>query len=221
MIQNKIINLLRSFGWMLICYFLFFSVIGFLKTIFPELDLDQYEQKEINQLLLENPLQFFLLAVVVAPVIEEGMFRTLIKPSLNDLIFFLSCWVVVITTVFIPESIHWIVKLIFLAVFLIFAFTVLRKIIPVKWQWKLSLIFKRYTVLIWTLTSIVFGVVHVFNYVEGFELNLVLVLLIIPRIIAGFFFGKIKLENKSLVWPIAMHAMNNGLVVIIQLTLTN
>jgi len=59
--------------------------------------------------------------------------------------------------------------------------------------------------------------VHIFNYVEGFELNFVLMLLIFPRIIAGYFFGKIKVENKGLIWPIAMHAMNNGLVFIVLL----
>ncbi|UJH91251.1 hypothetical protein LZ575_00075 [Antarcticibacterium sp. 1MA-6-2] len=56
--------------------------------------------------------------------------------------------------------------------------------------------------------------VHIFNYVDAFEINVVLVLLIIPRIIAGFFFGKVKIENEGLIWAILMHVMNNGVVTI-------
>lgn len=197
---------------MLACYVVFFLFLGVLQILLPEFDLQQYQQTDINRLLLENPVQFFLLAVVIAPLIEEGMFRTLILPTPNEFIFFLSCWLLVIITFFIPEDANWFIRFSFLSLFLLVTFIALREFIPVQWQWKVCLVLKRYYVGIWILTSLLFGIVHIYNYVEGFELNLVLVLLIFPRIIAGFFFGNIKIENKSLIWPVAMHAMNNGTV---------
>lgn len=198
-------------------YVLFFIALGLLSVIFPGLDLNSYQQTDLNRLLEESPLTLVILAVVLAPLIEEGMFRTLIKPSRNELIFFLCIWLFVLTLAFIPQNVNWMIKYGFLILFFILSFIFLREFIPVSWQKNLCRFLSRHYKVIWLITSVVFGMVHIFNYVEGFELNFVLLLLIFPRIIAGYFFGKIKVENKGLVWPIAMHAMNNGLVFIVLL----
>src|SRR5690606_13445693 len=198
-------------------YVLFFIALGLLSVIFPGLDLNSYQQTDLNRLLEESPLTLVILAVVLAPLIEEGMFRTLIKPSRNELIFFLCIWLFVLTLAFIPQSVNWMIKYGFLILFFILSFIFLREFIPVSWQKNLCRFLSRHYKVIWLITSVVFGMVHIFNYVEGFELNFVLLLLNFPRIIAGYFFGKIKVENKGLVWPIAMHAMNNGLVFIVLL----
>src|SRR5690606_11292128 len=165
----------------------------------------------------ESPLKLVILAVVLAPLIEEGMFRSLIKPSRNELIFFLCIWLFVFVLVFIPEDVNWMIKYGFLLLFFILSFIFLREFIPRSWQKIMCRFLSRYYKVIWMITAVIFGMVHIFNYVEGFELNFVLMLLIFPRIIAGYFFGKIKVENKGLIWPIAMHAMNNGLVFIVLL----
>jgi len=216
-VLKKVINLVRNFGLMLGFYVLFFIALGLLSVIFPGLDLNSYQQTDLNRLLEESPLTLVILAVVLAPLIEEGMFRTLIKPSRNELIFFLCIWLFVLTLAFIPQSVNWMIKYGFLILFFILSFIFLREFIPVSWQKNLCRFLSRHYKVIWLITSVVFGMVHIFNYVEGFELNFVLLLLIFPRIIAGYFFGKIKVENKGLVWPIAMHAMNNGLVFIVLL----
>jgi len=216
-ILKKIINLIRNFGLMLGCYVLFFIALGLLSIIFPSLDLDSYQQTDLNRLLEESPLKLVILAVVLAPLIEEGMFRTLIKPSRNELIFFLCIWLFVIALAFIPDDVNWMIKYGFLLLFFILSFIFLREFIPPSWQKKLCRFLSRNYKVIWIITAVVFGMVHIFNYVEGFELDFVLMLLIFPRIIAGYFFGKIKVENKGLVWPIAMHAMNNGLVFLVLL----
>jgi len=117
----------------------------------------------------------------------------------------------------IPQEVNWMIKYGFLLLFFILSFIFLREFIPRSWQKTICRILSRYYKVIWIITAVVFGMVHIFNYVEGFELNFVLVLLVFPRIIAGYFFGKIKVENKGLVWPIAMHAMNNALVFIVLL----
>lgn len=217
MILKKVINLVRNFGLMLGCYILFFIALGLLSIIFPGLDLESYQQTDLNRLLEEAPFKLVILAVVLAPLIEEGMFRTLIKPTPNELIFFLCIWLFVITLAVIPENVNWMIKYGFLLLFFILSFIFLREFIPGSWQKNLCRLLSRYYRVVWIITAIIFGMVHIFNYVEGFELNFVLMLLIFPRIIAGYFFGKIKVENKGLVWPMAMHAMNNGLVFIVLL----
>lgn len=211
----KIQNLLRNYGWMLGCYFVFFVALGILKAGFPEFEFERYQQTDLIRLLEENPWKFVLMAIIFAPLIEEGMFRTLIKPSQNELLFFLCSWIFVGVISFIPADVFWIIKYGFLILFMILTFLFLKEFIPQKWQSKSCFFLGRHYKFIWILTSVIFGMVHIFNYVEGFQLDFLLILLIIPRIIAGFFFGKIKIENQGLFWPITMHAMNNAIVLFV------
>ena len=213
----KVKNLIGNFGSMLGFYFLFFLLLGIIKMIFPDFDTNQYEQTDINRLLEEDPLRLILLAVVLAPLIEEGMFRTLIKPSQNELIFFLCSWILVFGIAVIPEDTNWMIKFGFLLPAFILSFIFLKEFIPEKWQLAMCVFLNQHYKVVWLATAVIFGMVHIYNYVEGFELTFVLFLLVVPRIIAGYFFGKIKIENGGLFWPIAMHAMNNGIVFLILL----
>ena len=197
------------------CYIIFFICLGLLSTFFPGFDLDQYQQSDINRLLEEDPLRLVILAVIFAPIIEEGMFRTLLKPTPNELIFFLCIWIFVLALVLVPDDTYWVIKYSFLLLLMLVVFIFLRELIPLKWQWRACYFLERYYIIVWGLSSVIFGLVHILNYVEGFELNFVLFLLIFPRIIAGYFFGKIKIENNGLAWPMLMHAMNNSVVFLI------
>jgi len=200
---------------MLGCYFVFFIALGILKATFPEFEFERYQQTNLIQLMEENPWKFVIMAIIFAPLIEEGMFRTLIKPSQNELIFFISSWIFLGVISFIPADVYWAIKYGFLILFMILTFLFLKEFIPKKLQVNLCLFLGNYYKFIWILTSVIFGMVHIFNYVEGFQLNFLLILLIIPRIIAGFFFGKIKIKNQGLFWPITMHAMNNAIVLFV------
>ncbi len=200
---------------MLGCYFVFFIALGILKAGFPEFKFDTYQQTELLQLLEESPWKFLLMAMIFAPLLEEGMFRAIIKPSQNELLFFLCSWIIAGVISWIPGDVFWPIKYGFLIVFTILTFLFLKEFIPQKWQSNLCLFLNAHYKIIWIATSVVFGMVHIFNYVEGFQLDFLLVLLILPRIIAGFFFGKIKIENQSLLWPMIMHGMNNGIVLFV------
>ncbi len=197
------------------CYFLFFMGMGILKTIFPELDFDRYQQTEIYEMMTNNPLVFFILAVIIAPIIEECLFRSLIKPSQNEILVFICSWILFISLPFIPAKANLILKysLLLLSVFIIFLF--LKSIIPEKKMKKMQYYLHKYYRLIWMLSALIFGYVHVWNYVSGFEFNFILFILIFPRIIAGYFFGRLKVQNQQLYWPILLHAMNNGIVVLL------
>ncbi len=197
------------------CYFLFFMGMGILNTIFPELDFDRYQQTEIYEMMTNNPLVFFILAVIIAPIIEECLFRSLIKPSQNEILVFICSWILFISLPFIPAKANLILKysLLLLSVFIIFLF--LKSIIPEKKMKKMQYYLHKYYRSIWMLSALIFGYVHVWNYVSGFEFNFILFILIFPRIIAGYFFGRLKVQNQQLYWPILLHAMNNGIVVLL------
>ncbi|MGW1455492.1 CPBP family glutamic-type intramembrane protease [Salegentibacter agarivorans] len=194
-------------------YFLFFFLLGFLNTFLPELDLEKYQQTELFNLMDESPLAFILMAVIIAPLLEESMFRTLIKPSFTEIYIFICAVLAFIGLGFIPQEAHSLLKygLVILSAIIIFLF--LQSLQPSRFLRIFRIILYRNYRFIWLLTAILFGLVHIWNYVEGWQFDLILFLLIFTRIIAGYFFGKIKVENGSLLWPITMHAMNNGIVV--------
>ncbi|SKB37957.1 CAAX protease self-immunity [Salegentibacter holothuriorum] len=194
-------------------YFLFFFLLGFLNTFLPSLDLEKYQQTELFNLMDESPLAFILMAVIIAPILEESMFRTLIKPSFTEIYIFICAVLAFIGLGFIPQEAHSLLKygLVILSAIIIFLF--LQSLTPSRFLRVFRIILYRNYRLIWLLTAALFGLVHIWNYVEGWQFDLILFLLIFPRIIAGYFFGKIKVENGNLIWPIAMHAMNNGIVV--------
>ncbi|SHF88577.1 CAAX protease self-immunity [Salegentibacter echinorum] len=197
---------------MLGAYFLFFFLTGILNSFLPNLDLSKYQQTELFNLMDESPFTFIFMAVVIAPVLEESMFRTLIKPSFTEIYIFICAILAFISLGFIPLEAHALLKfgIIILSGVIIFLF--LQSLKPSTWFRKFRIFLHRNYRMVWWLSAIIFGVVHIWNYVEGWQFDLILFLLIFPRIIAGYFFGKIKLENHSLLWPIAMHAMNNGIV---------
>ena len=214
-IASKIKNLFRHYFLTMACYFLFFMGMSILNTIFPELDFDRYQQTEIYEMMTDNPLVFFILAVIIAPIMEECLFRSLIKPSQNEILVFICSWILFVSLAFIPAEANLILKysLLLLSIFIIFLF--LKSIIPEKRLKKIQYYLHKYYRLIWILSAVIFGYVHVWNYVSGFEFNFILFILIFPRIIAGYFFGRLKIQNRELYWPILLHAMNNGIVMLL------
>lgn len=216
-VKTKLRNLLHNYGLMLGCYFLFFFILSLLSSVYPQIDFEKYRQTELFRLMNENPLKFGLMAVVIAPVIEESVFRSLIKPSENDILIFLCALLLLTSVYYIPIEAYWLLKDILLLLSVIIIFIFLKAIIPQPLLARISRIFSRRYVLVWLISAVIFGLVHIGNYVESWEFNLMLFLLIFPRIIAGFFFGKVKVENGSLFWPILLHAMNNGLIVLFTL----
>lgn len=199
---------------MILCYLIFFILLGFLTSYFPGIDISKYEQSELFENLESNPLKFIFLASILAPVIEESMFRSLIKPSTASLKLFVCSILYFIGLLIIPYEGHWFLKygLLFLTLFLVY-YALGELISPVFYE-KIIFLLHRHYLLVWIIGSISFGFVHIFNYVEVFYVDMALFILIFPRIIAGFFFGKIKLENHGMIWPVLMHSMNNSMVLL-------
>jgi len=216
-LQLKLKNLIRNFGLMILCYFLFFFVLQVINTFIFDLDMQKYEQIEILKILQESPLKFIFLAAIAAPVIEESIFRSLLKPSESSLKIFFCVMLYLLGITLIPEEAHWTLKYLLLFGVIALVYYALGELIQFKVYNIICYWLHRYYFPIWIGGAIIFGLVHIFNYVETFQIDLVLFIMIFPRIIAGYFFGKIKLENKGLIWSILMHSMNNSLVILIVL----
>ncbi|MEH6406762.1 MAG: CPBP family intramembrane glutamic endopeptidase [Leeuwenhoekiella sp.] len=176
----------------------------------PGINFNIYKQDGILQLLAQNKLKAFIAIVIFAPIAEEMMFRTLIKPRHIDIVLFMAVWPVFFLLRFVPIDVYWVVKLIFTAVFLFSVTYIGKQLIPEEQTESVRYWLNKFNIPVLVVTSLIFGFVHINNYVEEFTVNLVLFLLIFPRILAGFMLGWIKLKNKNLVWSMALHAMNNG-----------
>lgn len=183
--------------------------------MFPGIDLEQYQQSELFEMLEESPFKFFFLAAIAAPILEESIFRSLIKPSQSNIKLFICAILYIAGLALIPEKGHWILRYTLIFITLSLFYYAMGELIPEKFFLKISGFLTRWYLPIWIFGAIIFGMVHVFNYVENLYFDLVLFILIFPRIIAGFFFGKIKIENKGMFWPILLHSMNNSMVLLL------
>ena len=205
------------------CFLLFCSYILFalfklmLSKIFPSVLNSDYTQSAIQEMLNSEPLRAAVMIGISAPIFEEMMFRTLIKPTHTDLVLFLTSWPVFLTSYFIPAEVHWFFKLVFIAIFLsCFTYVGVQLINPYKVRHLRTWLSRNYK-LLWVLSSFAFGLIHITNYVDVFIINLPLFLHIVPRILAGFFFGYIKIKNKNLGWSMALHSLNNAVPLLLLL----
>lgn len=212
-IPQKTNTLVRYYLRLVALYVLYFISLSVLSTYIPELISDKYEQTFLQELLAEKPLQLFFLAVLFAPILEEMMFRTLLKPSHSDIILFLCAWPVYYLNGYLPQNAHWFIKLIFIAIFLFVVFYMLRELISDNKTARLRHFLSSHYKLVLVVSSFLFGLIHINNYVEDFIINAALVALIIPRVLAGFMMGFIKLENRNISWSMGLHAINNGVVI--------
>ena len=205
--------LFKTFFRMWGLYILFFMTIGILSIWIPELKADGYEDTVLKELSQNNPFKLFILACIFAPIVEEMMFRTLIKPRHTDIILFICSWPVFIGLRFFPKDIHWGVLLAFAGVLLFVLFYILKHLITETGTQRLRTFLDKRTTLVLIVASIVFGLVHINNYVDDFVINMALFMLIVPRIISGFMMGWIKIKNQGLIWSMGLHFMNNAFVV--------
>ncbi|WP_298548952.1 CPBP family glutamic-type intramembrane protease [uncultured Aquimarina sp.] len=210
-IKNLFVHYFRLFG----LYILFFICVAILQSIFPYLDLQKYSQDSIFEILKENKLKAFLAMVVFAPIIEELMFRTLLKPKTKELLLFLSSWTLFIIGLFITLELALQYRYLIFIVSLFGIFFIYKQLISKKHLRKAKSFLENHQSITLQITSITFGFLHIFNYVDSFRVDSILFLLIVPRIIAGHMFGKLKIENNHIIWPILLHAINNGVVFLI------
>ncbi len=213
-LTNKNFNLLlKSYFWIWVSYFAFFALLGLLKYLFPEVAIEKYEQTQLRDLIENNPIQLLVLGVIIAPILEELLFRTLLKPTHPEFLLFLSGLTAFIFNIVAAPYGNWILRSILLFIILIVTYYILQEIISERKTQRIRAFLAKYVWTVLIITSIVFGLAHVNNYVDSFFLNLALFLLIVPRIIIGFIAGRLKLQSGAMLWPILLHFMNNAFLI--------
>jgi uncharacterized protein len=176
--------------------------------ISPILKIVGYKESQhlIAQELADNPSILILIStVIIAPLIEEIVFRGWLRPSFRNLVvafwLFIGGWV--IFTLF-PE------------------FTILNSIISVLvgLYWLLSvqknnmesLIPKQLYRYLYYFAIIWFGLVHFPNFNDN-SIWYLAPILVLPQLIAGFTFGFVRM-NFGLKWSILAHAFENFVLII-------
>ena len=217
--------LLKSYLLVWGFYFAFFMVLGILSKWFPELINNEYKQERLLEMLNNQPIQLLISAVIIAPIFEEIMFRSLIKPSYEDLLLFISGWISFFFMGFSEGLTNWYIRLLIMFAVFIGVYYLLQFVVPRKALVGVQGFLGKYVLVILIITSIIFGMAHIYNYVESFLLNAALFAMIIPRIVLGGIAGWLKVKTGVLIWPILLHFLNNafviGIMLIIKYTITN
>ena len=209
--------LLTSYGYVWLFYLLFFMAIGFLTNYFPEIDTDRYKQTTLVEMLKNEPLKLLVSAVILAPIVEELMFRSIIKTDHWQLLLFISSWLAFFFRMIPLEIGFWPIRILLVAAVIIASFYILQEIIPKHRTDKIVRFLNKYPITITIITSILFGFAHVYNYVDSFFINSALIILVFPRIILGGIAGWLKIKTGVLLWPILLHFLNNAVAVGIML----
>ena len=212
--------LLKSYLLVWAFYFSFFMVLGILSKWFPELINNEYKQERLLEMLNNQPIQLLISAVIIAPIFEEIMFRSLIKPSYEDLLLFISGWLSFLFMGFSKGLTDWYIRLLIMFAIFIGIYYLLQFLMPRKALLGIQKFLGKYVLVVLIVTSLIFGMAHIYNYVESFLINAALFAMIIPRIILGSIAGWLKIKTGVLIWPILLHFLNNAFVVGIMLVVT-
>lgn len=199
----------KSLSLLLLLYAIYALGILVLKVLYPDIELAAYEQTSLKTFIKDSPVQAFLMILILGPVLEEMLFRSLLNPSHYDLACFIAGWPVFIISPYIPEDVNVFVRIGFLVVLLASLIYIIAQLIPPLKARHLRVCLSKYRMLLWCASSLLFGLSHITNYVSEYIFNIPLLLLILPRIFSGFAFGYLKIKNQKLQWPIALHAINN------------
>ena len=220
--SQKSINLALAYLLVVATFIVYFVGVAFLSLAFPDLGINQLSESRLQSMIEENPLKFFFLAVIFAPVIEEGLWRTLIKPKSWELSLFVSSWIVFIGLSFIPQDVYWWLTYAIAGLTLYLLHKIFSELLVDKNTAKIRALLSKYYIATILISSIIFGFMHVGNYVDTFTVTIPIFIAIIPRIILGIYFSAIKIVNGHIFWAISLHAINNAAVFLITyVTLNN
>lgn len=213
--NDKLTNLFKNYVLVAGIFVIYFLAIGILNVAFPEWSLDSFKETRLQDMMRDNPWRFFFLAVVVAPFFEESLYRSLVQPKPWELVLFFSCVILFFAGRLVPDDVVWYLKSIISLLSLFLIYKVLLELISKNFLKMACARLTKFKLPIIVFTSVAFGFAHVSNYTEEFILTWPIFIAIIPRIILGFMFCKIKLENNGLPWAMGLHGINNGIVFII------
>jgi uncharacterized protein len=181
-------------------YFILFIIIILLSPVISLLKLFT----DISEVKL-NLSDFIILSgmVIFVPIIEEIIFRLILRPTSTNIIFYLLfTFFVFIFSIYKHNSFIMIISFC-IAAFIVFILSDKEKIAKTQF-----LILRHYGVFFY-LACVLFGLVHVFNN-EHFTVTFLLLapIFILPQIICGGFLGFIRIRY-GIIYSILFHSLIN------------
>lgn len=192
--------------WQLIKLFilLFIIVLIFLGTITSFFDLVfKFKNNSITIYNLNN----YLKLVVIAPIIEEMVFRFFLKPKYKNIIILVVFMTILgIYYYIVKKTLNYIIVI--LLINIIFFYLIYNKAVLKKFQ----IHFINYFSIYFCSFSIIFALLHSFNYqIENPLFYIILPLIVAPQFIMGLFFGYIRMKY-NILYSIFFHCLNNFLL---------
>ncbi|PWS31795.1 CPBP family glutamic-type intramembrane protease [Pedobacter paludis] len=207
--KDSLKDLFSVFGYAFLCValnYLIVSFIDFIITSTKHFSFITAIDKAQNVASTEKNILFFL---VIAPVIEELIFRLPLKASrLNIFISFILAYYLFYLSHKTFQSIVNINESIKFLTFSLICYSLLYKV-NTKFYYTFS---GKYFTAYFYLLTITFGLLHLSNFIHLVPDNLILFapIFVIHQIIVGFFLGYLRLK-RGLFWSILMHTMLNVL----------
>jgi membrane protease YdiL (CAAX protease family) len=206
----KMFNLLKVVSWMILLLF----PVSILLTL--ALSTTNYQgSNQVEELVSQTPIWLVvLLAVVLAPLMEETLFRLPLryKPVFLGLSAVFGTYYVAQS--FLPVNVEPVTALVAgfvlpiiigVFVFLIIRFTPLRSLIEKVYQRFFPAIFYTFVLL--------FGFVHFSNYTDRSSIWYIAPLLVLPQIIVGLVLGYVRMRY-GFWYSVLGHAIYNGMLVV-------
>ena len=165
-------------------------------------------QFNLNRIILDiSSLSLIILSITYSPLSEEIAFRIMLRPSWkNTMIFTLLFWFLATMCLIRKE---YILLCIFLTIGSACVIALSSKNIRSLFQKYILRHFRFF----FYLSSIIFGLIHIFNY-EPINVRLLILtpIIIAPNIIAGLILGYVRMKF-GIIYSILLHAAINTLAI--------
>jgi membrane protease YdiL (CAAX protease family) len=189
-----------------------FNVISFITFyILHNYGIDIPEKNSgFKKMMNDNSIYSIIFYVAIyGPILEEFLFRAWLKFEVLGFVF------LTISIIYFPLSqlklvYEWLPIALLLVAFPVFYLLFIKTAIN-KYLKRLILIKHNIKVLLYILSSLIFGIVHITN---ADKIHISTMLFCIPHIFAGLIFGYLRIKN-GLIWAIALHILNNLILVLI------
>ncbi|GEM_PF-6515677 len=166
-----------------------------LNVLFPEIEEAYGAMEDFTE------LEFTLMAVFLAPPLEEFIFRLPMRYSKRNL----RIWLIL--TALFTVIFHWAISLVLLAFWLYWMTSGNNR----QFETDIKRFYKRYGVAIFWCFTFLFAAVHISNFsLDKLPAHLYLIA-IVPQIITGVFLGVVRLRL-GFWWAMLLHALFNLVV---------
>ena len=215
--KETIISLLKLFALKFVIIFLAFIFARILLSFF--IGADQMPSNQSLKKIRNIDLSRILMVAIFGPFFEELLFRSWLRKrwsilSIPLLLILIYAFIIVQGLDILTDKTMFYIIMI---TFIIYAFVIYNVLSRKKLAH--ALIEKSFPIIFW-ITALLFGLVHLSNFNSLNGIGPVAVLLVLPQIISGIFYGFICMRF-SFSASFLMHSVWNGSIVLLAISTTH